>query len=300
MFLTVYRVIDLQPSGSQNQGWVVEIDIEADLVRGRPRGARGIWASRGVLFALIARDMTSRYRRTVLGATWAIVQPLLFTVIISLVHKVGSSGGQFIPYPVYVYSGFLIWTFFSSAMQGASLSVLGAQGLVSASYFPRHVLPWVSIGLQLVDLAVGLIGLGGLMAVYGVPPSPRAVLLPFVVVLLALAAGGVGSLLAGLVVVFRDVGNVTPFLALAWLFATPSLYVSPAVLQDSAWYQGGMRNVLAAVNPLSGLLDLFRFCAFGGPLGTAEVAVTIVTTLVLVVGGHRTFAHFEARFTDVI
>ena len=94
MFLTVYRVIDLQPSGSQNQGWVVEIDIEADLVRGRPRGARGIWASRGVLFALIARDMTSRYRRTVLGATWAIVQPLLFTVIISLVHKVGSSGGH--------------------------------------------------------------------------------------------------------------------------------------------------------------------------------------------------------------
>lgn len=297
---TLSQVLDLSISEHHSDEWLIEIDVEANQTKGRPRGVSGIWSSRGVLFALIARDTTSRYRRTILGATWAVIQPAIFTVILSLVHKGDSTKGQFVPYPVYVYSGFLIWTFFSSALQGASSSVVSAQGLVSASYFPRHVLPWVAVGLQIVDLAVGLLGLGGLMVIYRVPPSPRVVLLPLVVALLALGAGGVGSLLAGLMVVARDVGNITPFLSLAWLFATPALYLPPSVLAATPWYQGGMRNVLAALNPLSGLLDLVRYCTFGGNLNFVEVGVATLTTLVFVIAGHMSFAHFEARFTDVL
>jgi lipopolysaccharide transport system permease protein len=285
---------------TQERPWLVEIDIEAGISRGRPRGLRGIWQARGVLVALIARDLTSRYRRTVLGALWAVLYPAIFTVIISIAHPPSGNQKGVVPFPVYVYSGFVVWSFFSSALQWSSQSVVGAQGLVSASYFPRHVLPWAAVGLQAVDLLIGLTGLGALMAIYQVPPSPRIVALPFVICLLALAAGGIGTFLGGLLVVVRDIGNLTPFLSLAWLFATPAMYVPASVLATNPVYDSGWRSLLVIVNPLSGLLDLLRACLFGGSINAVEVLITVVTTLTFAVIGHRTFARFEARFTDVL
>ncbi len=221
-----------------------------------PRGwqlvnARELWQYRELLYFLAWRDVKVRYKQTVLGAAWAVLQPAMMMVVFSIffgrmAHV--DSGGM--PYPLFVFAGLLPWTFFATAIASAGNSVVGSERLITKIYFPRLAIPFASVGAALVDFAVAFSMLLVLMIWYRVPPSWGLLLVPVLVALFALAALGVGTLLAALNVAYRDFRYVIPFLVQLWMFATPSIYMNtPADV-------GGQRPEARAESALSSSPDL--------------------------------------------
>ena len=195
--------------------------------------ARELWQYRELLYFLTWRDVKVRYKQTVLGAAWAILQPLLMMVVFSvffgrLAHV--DSGGM--PYPLFAFAGLLPWTFFATAIANAGNSVVGSERLITKIYFPRLAIPFASVGAALVDFAVAFGMLFVLMLYYQVSPTVNLLAVPLAVLLFLLAALGVGTLLAALNVAYRDFRYVIPFLVQLWMFATPTVYMQPASEAD--------------------------------------------------------------------
>ena len=196
---------------------------------------RELWHYRELLYFLTWRDVAVRYKQTVLGAAWAVLQPammmVVFTVFLGRMAKVDSGG---LPYPVFVYAGLLPWTFFATAVAAAGNSVVGSAHMISKVYCPRLMIPLASVGAAVVDFLIALSLMAILMVYYGIAPGWGILLLPMVFGLIFLAATGVGTLLAALNVRYRDFKYTIPFLLQIWMFATPTVYMNVEPRADAS------------------------------------------------------------------
>ncbi len=261
---------------------------------------RELWEYRELLYFLIWRDIKVRYKQTVLGVAWAILQPLatavVFTIFFGRIARIPSDG---LPYSLFAYSGLLVWTFFAQGVAGSSVSLIGSANLITKVYFPRLVVPISSVLAGLVDLAVAFPLLVVMVAFFGVRPGLAVVLLPLIVLLAFVAALGVGLWLSAICVEYRDVRHVIPFLVQLWLFITPVIY--PASKVTPVLVRAGLPAWLLGLNPMAGVVEGFRAALFGtgtqlGPL----ILTSVVSALALFATGLFYFRSVERSFADVV
>ena len=259
-----------------------------------------LWRFRELVFFLTWRDVKVRYKQTVLGAAWAVLQPLLmmavFTVFFGRMAGVPAGG---LPYPLFAYAGLLPWTFFATSLLSAGNSVVGSERLITKIYFPRLAVPFGAVGAAVVDflIACGLLAVlvvGYRLAGHPVAPGAGLLMAPVVFTAVALAAAGLGTLLAALNVAYRDFRYVMPFLVQLGMFATPTVYMQP---RDGG---SGLLRALMAVNPMTGLVAAFRASVLGLPLPWGELAVASASSALLFVVGCLYFRKVEDRFADII
>lgn len=259
----------------------------------RALGLRQIFTYHELLYFLVLRMVKLRYKQTVFGAGWAVLQPLLamaaFTLVFGRLARLPSDG---FPYAVFAYTGLLPWTYFANTLTHASNSLVDNERMLTKVYFPRALLPLASVIAGLLDLAIGVVVLFGLLAAYGVTPSVNIWALPAVVTLAALTAFAVGLWLSALNVRYRDVRHAVPFLVQFWLFVTPVAYSSSLVpLRWRAWY---------GLNPMVGVVDGFRWALLGRPEVPVPAAVSALVVLALLLGGLSYFRRTERTFADII
>jgi len=215
-----------------------------------------LWEYRELLYFLVWRDIKVRYKQTVIGAGWAIIQPfftmVIFGLFFGLLAKIPSEG---LPYPVFFYSALLPWTYFAHALTGATNTMVDNQRIITKIYFPRLILPLATVLSGLVDFAIAFTILIGMMVFYSIGPTAAFLLLP-VFLLLALATGlGVGLWLSVLNAIYRDVRYVVPFLVQSWMFASPVAYPNRLVPEQWRWLYG--------LNPMAGVIEGFRWALTG-------------------------------------
>jgi lipopolysaccharide transport system permease protein len=256
---------------------------------------RELWRYRELLFFLTWRDVKIRYKQTVLGAAWAILQPLATMVVFSLFFaKAAANPSSQVPYPLFVLAGLVPWMFFSNAIAQAGQSVVGSSNLVTKVYFPRLIIPMGAVGAGLVDLAIALGMLLLMMLWYGIVPGLSFVLVPFLTLGLVVAALGVGTLLSALTVAYRDFRHVVPFMVQLWMFATPSIYMQAG--SDT----GSRLRYLLPLNPAYGLIANFRQAMLGGPIEGYSLGVSGAVSAVLLLTGCLYFRRVERDFADII
>lgn len=255
---------------------------------------RDLWDYRELLYFLAWRDVKVRYKQTALGAVWAVLQPLalmgVFALFLGHFLKVPSEG---VPYPVFVYSALLPWTFFAQSMNASSTSLVTNANLVSKVFFPRLVLPLSATVGFLIDLAIGLLLLVVLMLAYGLSPDWSLLTLPLFVLLTLLTVWAVGIWLSAISAKYRDVVYAMPLLTQLWLFASPIAYSSTLVPDTWQW--------LYALNPMVGVIDGFRWALLGSvDPPDYTLAISAAVTLVALIGGLAYFRRTERTFADVI
>lgn len=254
---------------------------------------RELWAYRELIYVLADRDVKVRYKQTALGVAWALLQPvgsmLVFSVFFGMLARIPSDG---LPYPLFVLTALLPWTFFANAVSISGNSLVSSAHLLSKVYFPRLVIPMASIGAGLVDFAIGAGLLLTLLLVYGVGWSLTLLLAPGIVVLILLTALGIGTLLAALSARYRDFRYVIPFMIQLWMFVTPVVY--PASLVPEAW------RWLLYLNPMTGLIDAFRAACLGTPIGWGGLVLSFLVAASMFVIGLLVFERLERRLADVI
>lgn len=255
---------------------------------------RELWEHRELLYIFTWRDIKVRYKQTVLGAVWVVLQPFLtmvvFSVIFGQLAKVPSDG---FPYPVFVYCALLPWQLFSQAMTGAGHSLANNQHLISKIYFPRLLLPMSAVLAGLVDFGVSFLVLLGLMLFYGIVPTAAILLLPLFILLAVVTALAVGLWLSALSAQYRDVRHAIPFLTQIWMYGTPVFYSSNLVPQ--AW------RPLFGLNPMAGVVEGFRWALLGRSEGVGVlVLVSAAVVVLLLVGGMLYFRRMERTFADVV
>lgn len=252
-----------------------------------------LWHYRDLLYFLTRREVTIRYKQTILGIAWAVLQPLLATAIFTLflgrLAKIPSDG---IPYPVFVYLGLLPWTFFSSALTRAGASLVANANLLSKVYFPRLLVPVSATLSALVDTGFGFLVLLAIMLGYGAPPAWGIVLLAPLLALVAVAATGLGLWLAALNVRYRDVQHAVPFLVQLWMFASPVVY--PASKVPEEW------RLLYSLNPMAGLVEACRNAPLGRPIDLPALGLSTAVAFALLAFGLWRFRRMERSFADVI
>jgi lipopolysaccharide transport system permease protein len=254
-----------------------------------------LWKFRELLAFLVWRDVKVRYKQTLLGAAWAVLQPammmVVFTVFFARMARVPAGD---LPYPLFVYAGLLPWTFFSTSIANAANSVVGSERLITKIYFPRLAIPFASVGAAVVDFAIAFGLLVAMMLWYGVMPGPAILLVPVLCVLFALAAAGVGTLLAALNVAYRDFRYVVPFLVQLWMFATPTIYMDPAA------NGAGPFDLALMANPLAPLVAAFRAAVLGGPIPWIPLAIAAAASVTMFLAGCLYFRRVEDSFSDII
>jgi lipopolysaccharide transport system permease protein len=258
---------------------------------------RELWRFRELVYFLTWRDVKVRYKQTVLGAGWAILQPLLMMVVFTIFFKnVAQVASGELPYTLFAYAGLLPWTFFASAIANAGNSVVGSERLITKIYFPRLAVPLAAVGAAVVDFVVASSLLVILMAWNWSKLSVNAnlLLLPVIFVVIVVAASGVGVMLAALNVAYRDFRYVIAFLVQLWMFATPTIYMQPDE-QASPRMQ-----LLLALNPMAGLIGAFRAAALGGSIDWAQFAISASCAGLLFVIGCFYFRRVEDSFADII
>jgi lipopolysaccharide transport system permease protein len=253
-----------------------------------------IWEYRELLYFLVWRDIKVRYKQTVIGAAWAVVQPLMTMFVFFVVFKkfanVPSEG---LPYSVFAYTALLPWTLFAGAVNRSSHSIVGQANMISKVYFPRLIAPISATLSGLVDFAVAFILLIGMMVWYGVLPTWGVLALPLFLLLALTTALGIGLWLSALDVKYRDVSHAVPFLIQLWMFASPIAY--PVSLVPEKW------RLLYSLNPLAGVIEGFRWALLGKTSPDfAVIAVSAVAVLVLLFTGLIYFKRMERSFADVV
>lgn len=252
-----------------------------------------LWSYRELLLFLTWRDIKVRYKQTALGAAWAIIQPLLTMLLFTLVFNqlAGLDTGR-IPYPLFAYTGLLIWTFFANAVTNSTNSLINNTNLITKVYFPRAFIPAAAVGAGLVDFAIAGVILVGLVIYYGVAPTWNLALLPFFLLLAVLLALAVGMLISALTVKYRDLRHALPFMIQFWMFASPVIYPSNRV-------PGRWRHLIA-LNPLTGIIEGFRVALLGGSLDRTNTTLAILLTLALLAFSFYQFRRIEETFADLI
>lgn len=252
-----------------------------------------IWHYRELLLLLTWRDIKVRYAQTVLGVAWAILQPLLTMVIFSFIFgqiaKLPSDG---VPYPIFTFTALLPWQLFAFSLTNSSSSLVSSQNLVSKVYFPRLIIPLASVLPALADFAFSFLVLVGMMVYYQIPLSLRILTLPFFLLLALTSALAVGLWLSALNVEYRDIRYVVPFLTVFWQYATPVAY--SASLIPEKW------RLLYGLNPMTGVVEGFRWAILGSGQIGGMIWVSIAIIILLFVSGLAYFKRMEATFADVI
>jgi len=253
-----------------------------------------LWEYRELLYFLTWRDIKVRYKQTVLGAAWAVIQPfgmmLVFTVFFGRLVGVPSDG---LPYPIFAYTALLPWQLFSRALTDASTSLVINERLITKVYFPRLLIPLSAVLASLVDFAIAFVLLLGMMVFYGIVPTGSVLMLPLFVLLALMTALGTGFWLSALNAQYRDVRYTLPFLTQFWLFATPVVY--PSSLVPEQW------RLLYGLNPMTGVVEGFRW-ALLGKTGAPDVmlAVSAIAVLATFIGGLYYFSRVEETLADVV
>ena len=256
-------------------------------------GLAELWRFRELLFFLTWRDVKVRYKQTVLGALWALVQPFMTMIVFTLVFNHFGKIEAPVAYPVFALSGLALWFYFTNSVNLTSNSLVANAPLITKVYFPRLSVAISPLIAGLVDFVLALALVAGTMGWYGVGPGPQLALLPLFLLLAVLTALGVGLLLSALNVKYRDVRYVVPFVMQLWLYASPVAYPSSLV--------HGTYRTLYGLNPMTGVIDGFRWCLLDvEPPHLASLLVSVGTALVLVVLGTFYFARTERSFADVI
>ncbi len=276
--------------------------IPSDLPRTRREASKGwagpklreLWEYRELLFFFVWRDVKVRYRQTVMGALWAIIQPVFTMVIFSLffgrLAKVPSDG---LPYPIFSYAALVPWTFFATALTQASNSLVLSANMVKKIYFPRLTLPIATVLAGVIDFVLAFMVLLGMMLFYGLLPTINVLWLPFFLLLALITSLGVSLWLSAMNVQFRDVQYTIPFLTQAWLFATPIAY--PSSLLSEPW------RTVYGLNPMAGVVEGFRWALLGTDTAPGKMIIlSSLVALTLFVSGAFYFRRMEQSFADVL
>jgi lipopolysaccharide transport system permease protein len=254
---------------------------------------RDLWAYRDLLYFLTWRDVKVRYKQTVLGAAWAIIQPLFTMLIFWLFFgRLAGMPSEGIPYPLFALAGLIPWTFFANAITNSGNSLVGSANLITKVYFPRMIIPCAAVGAGLIDLAIAFSLMAGMMIWFGVPLTMNLLLLPVLVLLTTFLAIGVGMWMSALNVKYRDIRYALPFLIQLWMFATPIIY--PLSLIPAKW------RWVMALNPMAGVIDGFRAALFGRAIDWRSLAITALVTVGVVIYSAYHFRRMEKTFADVV
>lgn len=269
------------------------VRIEPPSHRWRALGLRQMAAHDELLYFLVLRLVKLRYKQTFFGVGWAVLQPLLamvaFTLVFGRLARLPSDG---LPYAVFAYTALVPWTYFANTLTQASNSLVDNERMLTKVYFPRALLPLAAVLAGLLDLAIAIVVLFGLLAAYGLKVSANVWALPALVLFAALSAFAIGLWLSALNVRYRDVRHALPFLVQFWLFVTPVAYASSLVPERfRVWY---------GLNPMVGVVDGFRWALLGRPTVPEPAGVSIIVILALLVGGLSYFRRTERAFADII
>jgi len=252
-----------------------------------------LWKFRELLGFLAWRDIKIRYKQTLIGVAWVVLQPLLtmlmFWFLFGRLAGIKSDG---IPYPIFAFTALLLWTFFSNAVTTSSNSLVGSSHLITKVYFPRMIIPMAAVGAGLLDLLISFPLLVALSFSYGAKLSWTVLLVPVLVLLTMLLALSVGTWLSALNVKYRDVRFALPFVVQLWMFASPIIYPSSMLPGKWRW--------LLRLNPLTGIIEAFRACLFGRELDWAGLGVSSIITIAALVYSAYAFRRVERSFADII
>lgn len=272
---------------------------EEPLTRIRPHKSwaaidlKEIWAHRELFLLLTWCELKLRYKQTLLGASWVILQPLMMTVVFTIflglfVHPPIKD----VPYSIFLYAGLLPWTFFSSAILSSSYSLVSNAKLIRRTYFPRVLLPLAAVGLRLSDFIISFSFIFVMMPFYGIRPTASLSILPFVILTLILAVIGIGTWFAALSVKYGDVGTILPVLLQICMFASPIVY--PASIVPQKW------RLLYYLNPLAGIVEGFRASLFNLEVNWSSLGIAFAVSLFLLVCVSFSFKRMEDEFADII
>lgn len=259
-----------------------------------PFDLKEVWNHRELLYFLTKRDIKVKYKQTILGGLWAIIQPFLtmvvFTLFFGRMAKMPSDG---IPYPIFVYAGLLPWTYFANALSESGNSLVGSANLITKVYFPRVIIPASASLAGLLDFFIAMLVLLGMMFYYQFVPVSQILLFPFLVGLTFLCALSVGLWLSALNVQYRDIRYVIPFLVQLWMFVSPVIYPVSIVPEKYHW--------LLALNPMGGVIDAFRSSLLGHrPIDWTLLAISTAIIFIIFFSGFYYFKRMEKSFADVI
>jgi lipopolysaccharide transport system permease protein len=276
VFETEYSLTHIAPS----KGWI-------------PLDFNELWEYRELLYFFIWRDIRVRYKQTILGASWAIIQPFFTMIVFSLffgrLAKVPSDG---LPYPIFSYAALVPWTFFANGVMQASNTLVNNANMLKKIYFPRLMMPVASVVAGSVDFSLAFIVLLGMIFYYDRTPTVNIILLPLFMLLALGTSLGVGFWLSAMSAQFRDIRYIVPFLLQAWLFVTPIAY--PSSLLSEPW------RTLYGINPMAGVVEGFRWALLGSQAPGPILFVSALVTLVLLFSGVFFFRRMERTFADVI
>ena len=297
------RVAALSREEKKTESVEIAEDVVADLIP--PAAMIGAESSiyseiieighyRNLMFFLCWRDLKVRYKQTLLGASWAIAQPLftmgVFSIVFGRIAKIPSEG---IPYPLFSLSALIPWIFFSGALTRASLAIVNNGHLIAKIYFPRLIVPLSSVLTGGVDLGISLVFLIAMMLLFGyVPPLRFFAILPFIVLWIILLALGIGLTFSALHIRFRDIGHALPLMMQLWMYLTPVIYPSSTVPEKYQW--------LLPMNPMTGAIDSFRSLLFGLPWNAQAAGISVTMTLIFLCIGIVYFHKRSTTFADVV
>src|SRR5258705_4685317 len=252
-----------------------------------------LWHYRQLLYFLTLRGVKVRYKQTLMGLAWVIIQPLTTMLIFTLVFNrfVRLDTGA-LPYPLFALSGLLLWLFFANAVTNSTNSMVSNTNLITKVYFPRMFIPAASVGAGLVDLAVAFLLLVALCIYYGVALTLNLLLVPLFIMLMALLALGVGLLSAAMTVKYRDLRHALPFIIQLWMFASPVIYPASVVPVQWKW--------LLLINPVAGIIEGFRASLTGHSFYWLQLSLSVAITFALLVFSVYIFRRFEDTFADVV
>jgi lipopolysaccharide transport system permease protein len=252
-----------------------------------------LWRYRDLLWFLALRDVQVRYKQSVLGAAWAIIQPVVMMVVFSVVfgRMMGVGDRIDVPYPIFAYAGLLPWTFFAGSVVAASNSLVANAGMLRKIYFPRIMLPLAAMGAPMVDFAIAFVVLIGLMVWYGIALNLSLLLLPVIIGSIIIAALGVGIGMAAVTVTYRDFRHIVPYTVQVWLFVTPVIY-PVEIASDYQW--------LVNLNPMAGPISALRAAVLGQPIDLAGWLVSFGVACGMLAMGLRQFTRREHAFADVV
>jgi lipopolysaccharide transport system permease protein len=257
-----------------------------------PLKLRDLWEHRELLYFLAWRDVAIRYKQTIFGALWAIIQPFMTMVAFSLffgqLAKIPSDG---VPYPIFSYTALLPWNYFAQSLAKSSNSLVGSANLITKVYFPRLVLPIASVLPPLLDFAIAFIVLLGMMVFYGISPTLAIVLLPALLITSVMCALGAGLWLSALNVEYRDIAYVVPFLTQLWMVATPIAY--PSSLIEEPW------RTLYGLNPMVGVIEGFRWALLGTKPPEALLMLSASVSVLMLLSGAFYYRRAERTFADI-
>lgn len=286
---------NIAPGGAPEEGATIQTPIIIKPSRGWVNlQLKEVWEYRELLYFLAWRDIKVRYKQTVLGAAWAILQPFLTMVIFSIFFgNLAGVPSDDIPYPIFSYAALVPWMFFAGGLTKSTQSLVSGANMVKKIYFPRLLMPMSAVFSGLVDFVLAFSVLLAMMLYFNIVPTLAIVWLPLLLLLGLATSLGVGMWLTAMNVQFRDIRYVMPFIVQAWMFATPIAY--PSSLLDEPW------RTLYALNPMVGVVEGFRWALLGvdtqpGPM----ILVSSVVAIGLLVSGAFYFRRMEKSFADVV